>query len=65
MKSLTLDNNAIEILNVKDFIENDNLEFLSIENNKLTSLEFTKSFKKLRKLYIAHNCLAVSINKLE
>ncbi|CAD1474931.1 unnamed protein product [Heterotrigona itama] len=58
LKSLTLDNNAIEILNVKDFIQNDNLEFLSVENNKLTSLEFIKSFKKLRKLYIAHNCLA-------
>lgn len=63
MESLTLDYNAIELLNVEDFIENDNLEFLSVENNKIKSLKFTKSLKKLKKLYVAHNCLTVSINK--
>lgn len=57
-----MDYNAIELLNVEDFIENHNLEFLSVENNKIKSLKFIKSLKKLKKLYVAHNCLTVSIN---
>lgn len=60
LEYLTLDYNAIELLNVEDFIENNNLKFLSLEYNKIKSLEFTKSLKKLQKLYVAHNCLTVS-----
>lgn len=65
LESLVLDSNAIEMLNVEDFLENNNLKFLSLENNKIKSLEFVKPLKKLKKLYLAYNYLAVSINKFE
>ncbi|CAK9805361.1 Leucine-rich repeat-containing protein 9 [Anthophora plagiata] len=58
LESLILDYNEIETLNVEEFIENDNLNFLSLENNKIKSLEFIKSLKQLKKLYVANNCLA-------
>ncbi|XP_017886958.1 uncharacterized protein LOC108629085 [Ceratina calcarata] len=57
LESLILDYNEIEALNVEDFVENDNLKLLSLENNKIKSLEFTKALKKLKKLYVAHNCV--------
>ncbi|XP_017761966.1 PREDICTED: leucine-rich repeat-containing protein 9-like [Eufriesea mexicana] len=61
LKSLILDHNEIELLNVEDFIDNNNLEILSLENNKLKSLEFIQSLHKLKRLYIGDNCLTNEI----
>ncbi|XP_076623198.1 uncharacterized protein LOC143342818 [Colletes latitarsis] len=57
LESLFLDYNEISTLNKDDFIENNNLKVLSLENNKIKSLEFIKVLQKLQKLYAANNCL--------
>lgn len=59
LESLVLDYNEIEILDMENFMEN-NLKFLSFENNKVKSLAFIRPLQKLEKLYAANNCLEVS-----
>ncbi|XP_076222430.1 uncharacterized protein LOC116431727 isoform X3 [Nomia melanderi] len=57
LESLILDYNDINTVTLENFLENNNLKFLSLENNKIKSLKFIKQLPQLEKLYIANNCL--------
>ncbi|XP_033327811.1 uncharacterized protein LOC117221184 [Megalopta genalis] len=57
LESLILDHNEIVTFALEDFTENNNLKFLSFENNKIRSLKFTKRLQNLEKLYAANNSL--------
>ncbi|XP_078041068.1 leucine-rich repeat-containing protein 9-like [Augochlora pura] len=57
LESLILDHNEIVTFTLEDFTENNNLKFLSFENNKIKSLKFIKRLQNLEKFYAANNSL--------